>query len=80
MGVLCRGVLDHEPDHLPQHPASLPNRCSRRDEHACQTPHDWSVNPIFIGYDARGPYYNENSAFNGTMDEVAIFNRALTSE
>jgi hypothetical protein len=44
-----------------------------------QTPHDWAVNPIFIGYDARGPYYNENSAFNGTMDEVTIFNRALTS-
>ena len=42
-------------------------------------PHDWSVNPIFIGYDARGPYYNENSAFNGIMDEVAIFDRALTT-
>jgi hypothetical protein len=44
-----------------------------------QTPHDLSVNPIFIGYDARGPYYNENSAFQGTMDEVAIFNKALTT-
>ncbi len=42
-------------------------------------PHDWSVNPIFIGYDARGPYYGENSAFNGAMDEVAIFDRALTT-
>ena len=43
------------------------------------TPHDWSVNPIFLGYDARGPYYGENSAFNGAMDEVAIFDRALTT-
>jgi autotransporter-associated beta strand protein len=42
-------------------------------------PQDWSVNPIFIGYDARGPYYGENSAFNGAMDEVAIFDRALTT-
>ena len=48
-------------------------------ENMPQTPHDWAVNPIFIGYDARGPYYGENSAFNGSMDEVAIFNRALTS-
>lgn len=43
-------------------------------------PHDWSVNPIFIGYDARGPYYGENSAFKGVMDEVAIFDRALTAD
>jgi len=43
------------------------------------TPHDWSVNPIFLGYDARGPYYGENSALNGAMDEVAIFDRALTT-
>lgn len=43
-------------------------------------PHDWSVNPIFIGYDARGPYYGENSAFNGVMDEVAIFDKALTTD
>ena len=46
----------------------------------CRLPeHDWSVNPIFIGYDARGPFYGENSAFDGTMDEVAIFNTALTT-
>lgn len=43
-------------------------------------PHDWSVNPIFIGYDARGPYYGENSAFKGLIDEVAIFDRALTTD
>lgn len=44
------------------------------------TPHDWAVNPIFIGYDARGPYFDENSAFQGVMDEVAIFNKALTTD
>jgi hypothetical protein len=44
-----------------------------------QGPHDWSVNPIFIGYDARSVFYGENGAFDGTMDEVAIFNTALTT-
>ncbi len=42
--------------------------------------HDWSVNPIFIGYDPRAPYFGENGAFDGSMDEVAIFDRALTPE
>jgi len=42
---------------------------------ATQAPHDFSIDPIYFGMD---PSSTQNRRFDGAIDEVAIFDKALT--